>query len=40
MYLDLNRVKNHLHIDAEYTEEDEYLCNLISVAEASVENHL
>lgn len=40
MTLDLLTVKQHLHINDDYTDEDEYLCNLISVAEAAIENHI
>lgn len=40
MTLDLQTVKQHLHINEDFTDEDEYLCNLISVAEAAIENHI
>lgn len=40
MFIDLDRVKSHLHITNDYTEEDEYLCGLIAAAEAAVENHI
>ena len=36
MYITLQDVKAHLYVD--YTDEDEYLTHLISVAESSVAN--
>ena len=40
MFTELNRIKEHIHITNDYTEEDEYLCGLASAAEAAVENHI
>lgn len=40
MYLELDIVKKHLNIEKEYTLDDEYILNLMCVAENAVENHI
>ena len=40
MYLDLDLVKKHLNLESAYTEDDEYILELISVAEAAVQVHV
>jgi hypothetical protein len=40
MFVDLETVKKHLQIDADYTGDDNYLLMLISVAEQAVATHL
>lgn len=40
MLVDLNKIKKHLNIDAEFTEDDEYLTFLEGVAEDLVQKHI
>lgn len=40
MYLKLYQVKKHLNIDDDFTEDDEYLVDLIHVAEAVIQKHI
>lgn len=40
MYLELDIVKKHLNIEKEYTLDDEYILNLMCVAENVVEKHI
>lgn len=40
MYLSLKTIKKHLNIDEYYTDDDEYLITLASVAERVVERHI
>ena len=40
MYLNLDIVKKHLNIEKEYTLDDEYILNLMYVAENAVEKHI
>lgn len=40
MFVSLDRVKQHLNIEATYTEDDNYLSFLIEVAEGTVEKHI
>ena len=40
MYLNLDIVKKHLNIEKEYTLDDEYILNLMCVAENAVEKHI
>lgn len=40
MYLNLDIVKKHLNIEKEYTLDDEYILNLMCVAEDAVEKHI
>lgn len=40
MYLNLYQVKKHLNIDEDYTDDDEYLVDLINVSEAVVSKHI
>jgi len=40
MYLTLNQAKKHLNIDDSYIDDDDYINDLISVAESSVELHI
>jgi uncharacterized phage protein (predicted DNA packaging) len=39
MYIQLDQVKDHLRIEKDYIEDDEYLLSLIDVAEAAVRMH-
>lgn len=40
MYVTLDKVKKHLNIDNDFTEDDEYLEYLIEVAEEVVSKHI
>lgn len=40
MYLELDIVKKHLNIEKEYTLDDEYILNLMCVAENAVAKHI
>lgn len=40
MYLELDIVKKHLNIEKEYTLDDEYILQLMCVAEDAVEKHI
>ena len=40
MLVNLELIKKHLNIDADYTEDDEYLQYLYGVAESIVEKHI
>lgn len=40
MYISLADIKQHLNIDAAFTEDDSYLTSLIGVAETVVEKHI
>lgn len=40
MYNTLAEIKKHLNIDSTFTDDDNYLMDLESVAELSVENHI
>lgn len=40
MYLKLTDIKKHLNLDNEFKEDDNYLLDLQSVAEKTVENHI
>lgn len=40
MFITLERIKQHLNIDEYFTDEDEYLVYLESVAESVVEKHI
>ncbi len=40
MFIELDRIKKHLNIDSYYTDDDEYLAQLESVAETVVEKHI
>lgn len=40
MYITLDEVKKHLNIDASFKDDDQYLSDLIDVAEDAVSKHL
>ena len=40
MYITLQEAKKHLQIDADFTDDDNYIITLIQVAEDSVAQHL
>lgn len=40
MLIDLEMIKKHLNIDADYTDDDKYLVYLYGVAESIVERHI
>jgi uncharacterized phage protein (predicted DNA packaging) len=40
MYVTLDEAKKHLQIDPSFTDDDNYITNLIDVAEDSVSKHL
>lgn len=40
MFLTLERIKRHINIDADFTEDDNYLISLAEVAEATVQRHI
>lgn len=40
MYLKLEQVKQHLNIDSDFKDDDQYLVHLISVSESAVSTHL
>ena len=40
MLIDLETIKKHLNLDAEYTDDDTYLVQLENVAETLVEKHI
>lgn len=40
MYITLARAKQHLNIEADYKDEDEYILNLIDAAEDAVRKHI
>ena len=40
MYLNLDIVNKHVNIEKEYTLDDEYILNLMCVAENAVEKHI
>ena len=40
MYLDLEKIKKHLNINVDYTDDDMYLTDLAEVAERVVETHI
>lgn len=40
MYIRIGQVKHHLNIDKEFTEDDEYIMDLVKVAEQIVEKHI
>lgn len=39
MYLELDRVKQHLNLESSYTEDDQYILGLMAAAEQAVEVH-
>lgn len=39
-YLELDKVKKHLNVDLDFTDDDEYISSLCDVAESIVEKHL
>jgi len=40
MYIDLDTAKKHLNIESAFTEDDEYILGLISMAEQAVRVHV
>lgn len=40
MYITIDEVKKHLNIDASFKDDDQYLSDLIAVAEDAVSKHL
>jgi uncharacterized phage protein (predicted DNA packaging) len=40
MHIELSRIKNHLNIDSGFTQDDEYITYLETVAEQIVEKHI
>jgi uncharacterized phage protein (predicted DNA packaging) len=40
MYIQLDEAKKHLNIEDDFTEDDEYIMSLISVAESAVRVHI
>ena len=40
MFLKLNDLKKHLNVDADFTEDDEYIMSLAEVAEQIVQKHI
>lgn len=40
MYIELEKVKSHLNIDASFKDDDDYLSGLIEVAEDAISKHL
>ena len=40
MYISLDLAKKHLNIDADFTEDDEYILGLIQAAEEAVKVHI
>lgn len=40
MYIELDKIKKHLNIDADYTDDDEYLVFLYDVAEDVIQKHI
>lgn len=40
MYIPLQKIKKHLNIDNDFTEDDNYIQHLIEVAETVVERHI
>lgn len=40
MYIDLDYAKKHLNIEPDFTEDDEYILGLISMAEQAVRVHV
>lgn len=40
MYIELDKIKKHLNIDADYTDDDEYLLFLYEVAEDVIQKHI
>ena len=40
MYIQLDLAKKHLNIEDDFTEDDEYIINLIEVAESAVRVHI
>lgn len=40
IYIDLDLIKQHLNIDPDFTDEDEYLMMLADVCVRAVENHI
>lgn len=40
MYLELDKIKKHLNIDADFTDDDEYIMFLAQVAEDMVQKHI
>lgn len=40
MYVTLNKIKKHLNIDEDFTDDDSYLTDLEQVAETVVERHI
>lgn len=40
MFLTIDQIKKHLNIDAEYTDDDNYLMDLAEVAEKAVQKHI
>ena len=40
MQIELERIKNHLNIDSGYTDDDDYITYLETVAEQIVEKHI
>lgn len=40
MYIDLLTAKRHLNIDSSFTDDDQYITDLIIVAEAVIEKHI
>lgn len=39
-YIDIDIAKKHLNLEADFTDDDEYILGLISVAEQAVEVHV
>ena len=40
MYIELDRIKKHLNIDADFTDDDEYIKFLYNVAEDVIQKHI
>lgn len=40
MWVGIDEIKKHLNIDSDFTDDDEYLEGLISVAEGAISTHL
>ena len=40
MYVTLEQAKKHLNIDSDFNEDDDYIMQLINVAEIAVEKHI
>lgn len=40
MYLTVEKIKKHLNINSDYTDDDKYIADLAEVAEKAVERHI